>query len=107
MPMAMLMPSASAAGRGKATVELHRRVVRVTISKFAFRPDRVVVSPGTRIVWTNEDSDPHTVTSDKPGWASQALDTGSRFAAVAKRQGTVTYHCQIHPYMHGAVVVQG
>jgi plastocyanin len=92
-----------------ASVQLHRRVVRVTIHGFSYSPKRVVVSPGTRIVWTNQDSDPHTVTSDAAGGglSSQALDTGGRFAAVVRRAGTIAYHCTIHPFMHGAVVVRG
>ncbi len=89
----------------KLTVELHRAVVRVVIHNFAFAPARLEVSRGTRIVWTNEDDDPHTVTTDKPAWASPALDTGQRFTVVARKPGTFTYHCQIHPFMHGAVIV--
>ena len=105
MPMPMPMPTTGLTG--KATVELHRAVVQVKISNFAFKPPRLVVSPGTKVVWTNEDSDPHTVTTDKPGFSSQALDTGSHYAEVMRRAGTFTYHCTIHPFMHGAVVVQG
>jgi plastocyanin len=101
------MPMTSTGSAGKATIELHRAVVAVKISNFAFAPARIVVSPGTKVVWTNEDSDPHTVTTDKPGFSSQALDTGSRYAEVVRRTGTYTYHCTIHPFMHGAVVVQG
>jgi plastocyanin len=26
---------------------------------------------------------------------------------VARKTGTFTYHCQIHPFMHGTLVVQG
>ncbi len=103
----MPMPTASSGSKSSPTVELRRGVVQVKISNFAFRPARIVVSPGTKVVWTNEDSDPHTVTTDQPGFSSQALDTGSRFTEVVNRPGTVTYHCAIHPFMHGAMVVQG
>jgi plastocyanin len=105
----MPMPTATGGSKAPARIELHRQVVQVTIRNFAFEPARIVVSPGTRIVWRNEDEDPHTVTSDAPsgGLSSPALETGSRFATVLKQVGTITYHCTIHPYMHGAVVVQG
>jgi len=74
---------------------------------FAFVPARIEVSPGTRVVWTNHDSDPHTVTSDRAGFSSQALDTGQRYAEVLGKAGTHAYHCTIHPFMHGTVVVEG
>jgi plastocyanin len=106
--MPMPMPASAAGAQGPVSRQLHRKVVRVTIRNFAFSPARVVVSRGTRIVWTNADSDPHTVTSDKPSGrlSSAALDTGGRYAAVVTRAGTITYHCTIHPYMHGVVTVQ-
>jgi len=109
--MPMPMPTnTSAASRGAAvrpTYELHQAVVHAKILNFAFKPPHLVVSPGTKVVWTNEDQDPHTVTSDRPGFGSQALDTGSSFTMVAKRAGTFTYHCVIHPFMHGTLVVEG
>jgi len=85
---------------------LHQRLVRVTILNFAFHPARLIVSPGTRIVWTNRDSDPHTVDSTKGVWSSQALDTDGTFARAFKATGSFTYYCSIHPFMHGTVIVQ-
>jgi plastocyanin len=81
-------------------------VVRVRIHNFAFQPATLVVSPGTRIVWTNTDSDPHTVDSTKRVWTSEALDTASRFARVFKNTGPFPYYCSIHPFMHGTIVVK-
>lgn len=109
MKMRMPMPAAdaAAAAHDRTAVELHRKSVQVTILNFAFKPKRVVVSPGTKVVWTNKDSEPHTVTSDHPGFASQAINTGGHYTLVARKTGTFTYHCQIHPFMHGALVVQG
>jgi plastocyanin len=90
----------------KTLVALHQRVVRLTIHNFAFQPARLVVSPGTRLVWTNTDSDPHTVDSTKNVWSSEALDTNSTFARVFSKIGTFPYYCSIHPFMHGTIVVQ-
>ena len=104
--MPMPMPTTSASASGRLRVELHQRVVDVKIMNFAFMPARVEVSPGTRVVWTNEDSDPHTVTTDLPGFSSPALDTGQTFAQVLPKTGTFAYHCTIHPFMHGTVVVE-
>jgi len=106
-PMHMPMASASPAARAPASYEMHRALVHVKIVNFAFQPSHLVVSPGTRVVWTNEDSDPHTVTTDRPGFSSQALDTGSSYTQVASRAGTFAYHCTIHPLMHGTLVVEG
>jgi plastocyanin len=89
------------------TVLLHRRVVKVIIVNFTFKPAHLVVSGGTHIVWTNDDSDPHTVTSDAGSFTSDALDTGSRYARTFKAPGTFHYHCKIHPFMHGTVMVKG
>ena len=110
MPMASMasMPMAQpAAARGTGTVvRLHQKVVRVSIHNFVFGPARLEVSRGTRIIWTNTDGDPHTVTSDKRVWASDALDTGGHFARVFKIAATFPYHCSIHPFMHAVIIVK-
>jgi plastocyanin len=99
------MASVSAA-KPKVTMLLHKRIVQLTIMNFAFSPANVVVSPGTKLVWTNKDGDPHTVTNTKHIWASDALDTGDTFARVFGKTGTFTYYCAIHPFMHGTVTVR-
>ena len=102
----MRMTRPNAPDAASTVVRLHQRLVRVTIHYFAFGPARLVVSPGTRIVWTNQDSDPHTVDSTKNLWASDALDTGNQFARVFKTAGAFSYYCSIHPYMHGTIIVK-
>lgn len=86
-------------------VRLHQRVIHVKIYNFAFGPARLVVSPGAKIIWTNLDSDPHTVTSTKNIWTSDALDTGNTYARVFKKTGSFAYYCEVHPFMHGTVIV--
>jgi len=107
-PAAPPTPTSAPPPAAQATAHLHTSVVRVPIRNFAFLPMRIVVSPGTRLIWTNVDSDPHTVTSDATGGAlaSAALDTNGRYTALLSKAGTFAYHCSIHPQMHGVIVVQ-
>ncbi len=102
-------PAAQAAAshypRG-TVLALHKRVVRVSIMNFAFHPASLVVSPGTRLIWTNQDGDPHTVTSATNIWASDALDTTNAYARVFTKAGTFPYYCAIHPSMHGTIIVK-
>ena len=104
--MPLSRPSSARLAAGSTVTRLHQKVVHVTISNFAFHPARLVVSPGTKIIWTNKDSDPHTVDSTKNVWTSEALDTDGQFARAFKKTGTFAYYCSIHPFMHGTVVVK-
>src|SRR3989338_6005723 len=38
--------------------------VTVNIKNFVFNPATITIKPGTRVTWVNNDSVPHTVTSD-------------------------------------------
>jgi plastocyanin len=102
--MPLVQPASARVAAG-TVIGSHQKVVRVSIHNFAFQPAKLVVSPGTRIVWTNKDSDPHTVDSTKGVWTSEALDTDSQFARVFTNSGTFPYYCSIHPFMHGMIVV--
>jgi len=93
-------------GAGATVTRLHQHLVHVTIHNFAFKPARLVVSAGTTVVWTNTDSDPHTVDSTRTLWTSEALDTDGVFKHTFKVAGTFSYYCSIHPYMHGVIVVK-
>ncbi len=80
----------------------------VNIMTFKFDPTPPVIPVGTTVVWTNQDTAPHTATSD-PGSAF-AFDTGKlqkgQSGKITFTQvGTFTYFCSIHPNMHASVVV--
>jgi plastocyanin len=98
--LSVALAGAPASGADAAPIK------RVSISMFKFQPARIVVTRGTRIVWTNADSDPHTIRSKAAGWSSPALDTGKSFSRVARKAGTFRYICTIHPFMHGTVIVK-
>jgi plastocyanin len=48
----------------------------------------------------------HTATSDTGVWDSGTLATGQSYSHTFDQPGTYTYHCTIHPFMKGTIVVQ-
>lgn len=78
----------------------------INISNFAFTPATLSVKVGTTVTWTNNDSAPHTITSDVgSALKSPTLSTGQSYQVTLTSLGTVSYHCSIHPSMKGAIVV--
>jgi plastocyanin len=80
----------------------------VSIANFAFSPTPLTVAPGTKVTWSNNDEEPHTVTSADGGkmFKSPALDTDDKFSFTFAKSGTYKYFCSIHPRMVGTIIVK-
>lgn len=76
----------------------------VTIQNFAFNPSSLTVPVGTTVIWTNQDTAPHTITADI--FKSNTLQPGDSFSHTFNQAGSFSYHCSIHPFMTGTVTVQ-
>jgi hypothetical protein len=74
---------------------------------FAFEPSSVEVQAGTTVTWTNDGQTPHTATADDGSFDSGNVAPGQSFSQAFEQPGTFDYHCEFHPQMTGAVVVQG
>ena len=79
--------------------------VHVSIDNYAFKAPSVTIAPGTAVVWKNQDDDPHTVTADDGSFDSKGLGQGDTFRHVFTKPGKYQYHCSVHPYMKGTVIV--
>ena len=61
---------------------------------------------GSIVSWTNADSIQHTVTSDEQGlFDAGPISPGDTFENVFDSAGEFGYHCVIHPFMTGVVMV--
>ncbi|MHB0856069.1 MAG: cupredoxin domain-containing protein [Anaerolineae bacterium] len=80
--------------------------VEVRMVDEQYMPQTLEVPVGTTVVWTNEDGQPHTVTSDEGLFDSNELANGDTFRYTFSQAGTYPYHCVIHPDMIGEVTVQ-
>jgi plastocyanin len=79
----------------------------VSIGDNFFDPADVAVEPGSTITWTNQGAVPHTVTADDGSFDSGVLNPGDSYTVTFSGQGTLTYHCTLHPEMTGSVTVGG
>jgi plastocyanin len=89
----------------------------VHISNFAFSPTPITIAQGDTVTWHWDGPDTnHSVTSDSGQADSFDSDPNqppssathpptSTFAHVFNTPGSFTYHCQIHSFMTGKVVV--
>jgi plastocyanin len=79
---------------------------------YGYSPDvvTVVIGKNNTVFWTNDDTAPHTVTSDTAGifdsGTSGPLTTqGGTFQFTFATPGTYAYHCSFHAWMQGTVIV--
>jgi plastocyanin len=79
----------------------------VKIVNFEFKPQTVVVKAGTKVTWTNDDTNIHDIKDTSPlaTPVSQSLNKGDTFSITYAQPGAYKYECGIHPYMTGSVEV--
>src|SRR5215203_5331497 len=86
-----------------------------SLTDTAYQPNPIQVSVGTTVTWTNDDSQPHTVTSGSNGQPDNKfnsspnfnplLNPGQTFSFTFTQAGDYPYFCMLHPNMVGTVNV--
>ena len=75
-------------------------------------PHDLTVRKGATVVWNNDDTELHTVTSGASGETAAAefdsgiIESGESFEHTFESAGTYEYHCAVHPWAKAAVVVR-
>jgi len=79
----------------------------IAISDFKFSPATLTVRHGARIGVTNGDNAPHSVTADDGrSFDSGTVQSGGSATFTVATTGRFPYHCAIHPFMKGELVVK-
>jgi plastocyanin len=86
-----------------------------SLTDTAFQPNPVQVSVGSTVTWTNDDSQPHTVTSGQNAQPDGKFNSspnfnplmapGQTFSHTFAEAGQYPYYCALHPNMVGTVSV--
>jgi plastocyanin len=79
----------------------------VSIDTFEFKPQKVVVRPGTKVTWTNDEVSIHNIKDTSPLATplSPEMGKGDTFSITYGQPGSYSYICGIHQYMTGSVEV--
>ena len=78
----------------------------VSIVDFAFSPQVDTITAGDSVKWTNNGAVTHTSTSNTLVWNSGNLAPGQSITFQFNTPGSFPYHCAIHTFMTGTIVVK-
>jgi plastocyanin len=75
-----------------------------------YLPYSLTIQVGDTVLWSNDDTAAHTVTSGTPDGIDGVFDSGlfmsgNTFDYTFDKSGTYPYFCMVHPWMIGEVIV--
>ena len=102
--------NATMTGTGNATTSVSIVPGSSTLTTDAFSPNPIQVSVGTTVTWTNNDAQPHTVSSGENATPNGLFDSPimapkATFEHTFTEAGEFPYFCTLHPNMVGTVSV--
>lgn len=92
-----------------SSVAKGHKALAAQIRNYKFSPALVVIHKGDSVVWTNKDTDQHSVTADSGqvvSFDSSGLHGQASFRKTFTALGVFHYHCKFHPFMTGTVTVK-
>jgi plastocyanin len=95
-----------AAAGESATEATASRAKTERIANFEYHPTPLTVSAGTKIVFSNQSHVTHTATENGGGFNTGHIKPGETASVTLDKPGTYVFHCEIHPFMHGKIIVR-
>ncbi len=89
-------------------------IVTIAMKDFAFETKQIIISPGTKVTWVNDDPFGHFINSEThpehtyfPEQNSREVGAGESFSATFQIAGQYNYHCSAHvpQGMVGSIIV--
>lgn len=80
----------------------------IRIYGMRFVPPELHVEAGDSIVWTNDDTMPHSATADDGSYDTGLIAPGTTSSPIVMANPTPrsAYHCKMHTDMHGWIQVK-
>ena len=97
-------PRALAKDKGKKDAAKENKV---EIADVKYKPAKLKIKKGEKVVWTNADDRDHTVVSNDKAKTlnSGKIGAGQTWEFTFDKPGTYEYGCEYHPRMKGVVEV--
>jgi plastocyanin len=104
MAIAVLALAALQDGRAAGATAEASGAKSVDIDHFAFSPPTQRIKRGGKVAFTNSSDVVHTATG--AGFDTKRIKPGKAVLIRFNQKGTFAYHCKIHPFMKGKIVVE-
>jgi plastocyanin len=110
---AITVPSIYAAKNFDVDISAGAALENCKFGKTCFKPYQITIIRGDTVTWTNLDNTTHTVTGGNPydgpnySFDSGLLQPGEKFSQAFHKVADFNYYCTLHPWMIGAVFVEG
>jgi plastocyanin len=82
-------------------------VANVSVGDDFFSPSSTTINVNDQILWTWTGNISHSTTSNTGLWDSGLKGHGFTFSNTFSASGSYPYHCTLHPFMTGTIIVQG
>jgi plastocyanin len=81
------------------------RTISVDINHFAYHPPTLRIAKGTTVAFSNSSHVTHTATR-RGSFTTGRIKPGRSILIKFSHKGAFAYHCEIHPFMHGKIIVE-
>ncbi|HEV2857664.1 MAG TPA: cupredoxin domain-containing protein [Solirubrobacterales bacterium] len=102
--IAVLAVAALQGGQAIGATAVASGAKSVDINHFAFHPPTLKVKRGGKVAFTNSQNVTHTASSGS--FDTKRIAPGKSVLVRFSHKGTFAYHCKIHPFMKGKIVVE-
>lgn len=93
-------------GLATAKADTPANATHVSMKALQFTPKNIVVTPGSTVVWMNDDQLAHTITAEDRSWTSPLIQPGGTWQRTFETAGRFEITCTPHPFMKGVVEVK-
>lgn len=103
--MAIAALALAEGGRASGATATASGAKSVDIDHFAFHPPTLHLKRGGQVAFTNSSNTTHTATSGGH-FDTKRIKPGKIVLVRFGQKGSFSYHCEIHPFMKGKIVVE-
>jgi plastocyanin len=89
-----------------ATAAAEAKAYQVNISNFAYAPNEITVPVGSKITFTNDDAEEHTVTAKDGAFDTGLFGKGESKTITFSAAGEYEVYCKPHPFMKLKITVK-
>ena len=100
LALAGILATSATAGESDAAAKQ-----KVSIVEFSYMPGRTVIAAGGKVTFDNTSTYTHTATH-KGVFETGKIPPGQSATVTFKKPGVYAFHCLIHPFMTGKIIVK-